>query len=240
MSVGTSRSSSKRGRGTLAAIGAAVVAAPLALLAVSAGPAGAADGAVWDRIAQCESGGNWHINTGNGYYGGLQFSAGSWRAHGGKAYASTADKASRAQQIAVATRLQRAQGWGAWPVCAARAGAYGEAPSAPKPSAPKKSAPKTSAPKKSAPKAWAPKKPAAKPFHQPAAQARDAVPVKAETRQAGTGGAGRGGEYTVRAGDTLSAVAEAHGTDWQSLYAANKAVIGGDPDLILPGQRLAL
>ncbi|PKV84922.1 transglycosylase family protein [Streptomyces sp. TLI_146] len=241
MSGCTSRSSSKRGRGTLAAIGAAVVAAPLALLAVSAGPAGAADGAVWDRIAQCESGGNWHINTGNGYYGGLQFSAGSWRAHGGGAYASTADRASRAQQIAVATRLQRAQGWGAWPVCAARAGAYGEAPSAPKPST-HKAKPKTA--HKSEPKR----------------EARDAGTHKAGTGQAGSGRVeakaapakaperpslrsdrdSRGGDYTVREGDTLSAIAQAHGTTWEALYAANKAVIGGDPDLIMPGERLAL
>ncbi|MFD9795338.1 transglycosylase family protein [Streptomyces sp. NPDC059070] len=233
MSVGTSRSSSGRGRGTAAVIAAAVAAAPLALLAVSAGPAGAADGAVWDRIAQCESGGNWHINTGNGYYGGLQFSAGSWRAHGGGAYASTADRASRAQQIAVATRLQRSQGWGAWPVCAARAGAYGDAPSAPKPSAPRKTAPKAwKAPEPAA-------KPAPKPFPKPGAKHFDAVPVATGSR-AEAPGSPSGGRYTVREGDTLSTVAQAHGTDWQSLYAANQAVIGGDPDLILPGQRLAL
>ncbi|MEU5433482.1 transglycosylase family protein [Streptomyces sp. NPDC020719] len=234
MSVGTSRSGSRRVRATAALIGAAVVAAPLALLAVSAGPAGAADGAVWDRIAQCESGGNWHISTGNGYYGGLQFSAGSWRAYGGGAYASTADRASRAQQIAVATRLQHAQGWGAWPSCSAVAGAYGSAPSAPKPSAPKpKSVSKT--------------------FHAPKSQPHKAESGKAETRQAQPERAAsaerpsvhadrsaRGGDYTVREGDTLSAIAAAHGTGWQTLYAANKAVIGADPNLILPGQRLAL
>ncbi|MFE9574584.1 transglycosylase family protein [Streptomyces sp. NPDC006692] len=87
-------------------------------------------GGMWDRIAQCESGGNWHINTGNGYYGGLQFAAGTWRAHGGGAYASTADRASRAQQIAIATKVQHSQGWGAWPVCSRQAGAYGSAPAA--------------------------------------------------------------------------------------------------------------
>ncbi len=77
---------------------------------------------VWDQLAQCESGGNWAINTGNGYSGGLQFAAGTWAAHGGTAYAPTASGASRAQQIAVAKRVQAAQGWGAWPACAARAG----------------------------------------------------------------------------------------------------------------------
>ncbi|GAA0624179.1 transglycosylase family protein [Streptomyces crystallinus] len=239
MSVGTSRSGSKRGRGTMAAIGAAVVAAPLALLAVSVGPASAADGAVWDRIARCESGGNWHINTGNGYYGGLQFSAGSWRAYGGGAYASTADRASRTQQIAVATRLQHAQGWGAWPVCAARAGAYGDPPSAPKPSGHKT---KTKTKTKTKPKA----EPRSAHEAQPKREARKATTGRAEAKalparapvRADRGA--RGGDYTVRAGDTLSAVAEAHGTTWEALYAANRAVIGGDPDLIVPGQRLAL
>ncbi|MEW2523105.1 transglycosylase family protein [Actinacidiphila alni] len=111
--------------------------APLAVVAAG-GKAAAADSGVWDRIAQCESGGNWHINTGNGYYGGLQFSASTWRAYGGGAYASTADRASREQQIAIATKVQRASGWGAWPVCSGRAGATGSAPSAdaPKPSKP--------------------------------------------------------------------------------------------------------
>ncbi|GAB1691071.1 transglycosylase family protein [Krasilnikovia sp. M28-CT-15] len=76
----------------------------------------------WDAIAQCESGGRWHINTGNGYYGGLQFSRRTWTGHGGAKYARTADKASRTQQIAVAERVLRTQGIGAWPVCGAKAG----------------------------------------------------------------------------------------------------------------------
>jgi hypothetical protein len=108
--------------------------APLAVMA-AAGKASAADSGVWDRIAQCESGGNWQINTGNGYYGGLQFSAGTWRAYGGAKYAPTANLASREQQIAIATKVQRASGWGAWPVCSGRAGASGTAPAAGTPSA---------------------------------------------------------------------------------------------------------
>jgi len=79
-------------------------------------------GSVWDRIAACESGGNWAINTGNGYYGGLQFSSSTWLGYGGGAYAPTANLASREQQIAIAERVQAAQGWGAWPVCSVRAG----------------------------------------------------------------------------------------------------------------------
>jgi uncharacterized protein YabE (DUF348 family) len=80
-----------------------------------------ASGSVWDRIAQCESGGNWHINTGNGFYGGLQFTLSTWRGYGGS---GMPQDASREQQIAVAERVQAAQGWGAWPVCSQKAGVY--------------------------------------------------------------------------------------------------------------------
>jgi len=75
---------------------------------------------VWDRLAQCESGGNWAINTGNGYYGGLQFSLGTWRAYGGSGYPH---QASRTTQIAIATKVRNAAGgYGAWPACAAKLG----------------------------------------------------------------------------------------------------------------------
>jgi hypothetical protein len=77
---------------------------------------------VWDQLARCESGGNWAINTGNGYYGGLQFSPSTWSAYGGGAYASTANLASREQQIAIAEKVQAAQGWGAWPSCSSQLG----------------------------------------------------------------------------------------------------------------------
>lgn len=81
-----------------------------------------ADGSVWDRLAQCESGGNWSINTGNGYHGGLQFSRSTWQAYGGGQYAPTADQATRSQQIAIAKKTQASQGWGAWPACTAKLG----------------------------------------------------------------------------------------------------------------------
>jgi uncharacterized protein YabE (DUF348 family) len=74
----------------------------------------------WDAVAQCESGGNWHINTGNGFYGGLQFDYGTWLSNGGGAYASRADLASREQQIAIATKLYNARGSSPWPVCGQR------------------------------------------------------------------------------------------------------------------------
>ena len=71
----------------------------------------------WDAVALCESGGNWSINTGNGYYGGLQFSASTWLAYGGGTYAPRADLATRSEQIAVAEQVLAAQGAGAWPTC---------------------------------------------------------------------------------------------------------------------------
>jgi len=81
----------------------------------------AAGQGVWDQIAQCESGGNWAINTGNGYSGGLQFSPSTWAAYGGQ-YAPDAAQASRDQQIAAAEKVLAAQGWGAWPSCSSKAG----------------------------------------------------------------------------------------------------------------------
>lgn len=124
----TSRPATSKGRGLLRAVvaGAVAIGAPLALV----GTANAAPASVWDKIAQCESGGNWHINTGNGYAGGLQFSPSTWAAYGGS---GSAANASREQQIAVAERVLAAQGWGAWPVCSQKAGAtgYSASPSAP-------------------------------------------------------------------------------------------------------------
>jgi len=85
-------------------------------------PASAASASTWDSVAQCESSGNWSINTGNGYYGGLQFSQSTWAASGGLQYAARADLASKAQQIAIAENTLAGQGWGAW-TCAASASA---------------------------------------------------------------------------------------------------------------------
>src|SRR6201994_3610043 len=82
-----------------------------------AGNAAAAPDSEWDRVASCESGGNWGINTGNGYLGGLQFTQGTWASHGGSEYAPSAHLATRDQQIAVAERVLASQGRGAWPVC---------------------------------------------------------------------------------------------------------------------------
>ncbi|WP_340381755.1 transglycosylase family protein [Streptomyces sp. SS7] len=232
----------RKTRKTAVLAGAALL-APLGLLAAT-GNAAAADGGVWDRIAQCESGGNWHINTGNGYYGGLQFSASTWRAYGGSAYAATADGASREQQIAVATKVQKSQGWGAWPVCSARAGATGSAPSTSGTSA------KSSSAKSSSTKSHSTASGSGKSGSGKSGSGRSSSGTKSGSSHTGASkapertttstsrGSGRG-DYTVRVGDTLSTIAAAHNTTWQRLYAANRTVIGNDPDLILPGQRLA-
>ncbi|MFF4955188.1 transglycosylase family protein [Streptomyces chattanoogensis] len=79
----------------------------------------------WGCVAKCESGGNWRANTGNGYYGGLQFGQRTWRHHGGLLYAPRADLATRDEQIAVAERVLATQGWGAWPTCSRRYGLSG-------------------------------------------------------------------------------------------------------------------
>jgi uncharacterized protein YabE (DUF348 family) len=85
----------------------------------SSGGSSTPSGSVWDKLAQCESGGNWSINTGNGYYGGLQFSLSTWRAYGGSGLPSDA---SREEQIAIAKKLQADAGWGAWPACSSKLG----------------------------------------------------------------------------------------------------------------------
>ena len=88
-----------------------------------AAPAPAApESDVWDQIAQCESGGNWSINVGNGYYGGLQMLGSTWQAYGGAEFAPRADLATREQQIVVAERIKADVGYGAWPACSRRLG----------------------------------------------------------------------------------------------------------------------
>jgi nucleoid-associated protein YgaU len=120
--AGRHRTPATPNRTTRALIGVsaagAVVAAPL----VVAAPAEAASARTWDRLAACESGGNWSINTGNGFYGGLQFTRSTWTGFGGGRYASRADHASRSAQIRIAEKVLDAQGWGAWPACSRKLG----------------------------------------------------------------------------------------------------------------------
>ena len=105
-----------------AALGSSALAAPVANAALSSSSLGslspnAVPASAWDQVAQCESGGDWHINTGNGYYGGLQFAPQTWVGFGGEKYAKTADRATREQQIDIAERVLAVQGPGAWPTC---------------------------------------------------------------------------------------------------------------------------
>jgi len=123
----------------LAVVGAVAAGAPLAL----AGTASAAPESAWDKLAQCESGGNWNINTGNGYYGGIQFNASTWKAYGGR---GMPHQASKAEQIAVAERTLAAQGWNAWPACSRKMGVRDHAAEPGKSAAP--TAKKASAPAK--------------------------------------------------------------------------------------------
>ena len=212
--------------GAVLARAAGVTAVGAAIPVLTAGTGHAAAPGVWQKVAACESSGDWSAATGNGYSGGLQFSASTWSAYGGDRYAPSASEATEAQQIAVAQRVLAAQGPGAWPVCSVRAGltrsngvATATTPAA-KPAtakAPAKKAPTAKAPAKKAP--TKPTTPTAKkPVHATAKVAR----------------------HTVRAGETLSGVAEQLGVPggWQPLYAQNRAVVGADPNLIRPGERL--
>ncbi|ALV40728.1 transglycosylase [Pseudarthrobacter sulfonivorans] len=215
---------------TAARRGVAVAAISAAGLALSVTAANAAtDGATWDSLAQCESGGNWATNTGNGYSGGLQFSASTWAAYGGTG--SAAD-ASREQQIAVAEQVQASQGWGAWPSCAAELGLSGGGgttavtpQSAPVQSAPVQ-VPVESVPVQ-APVEQAPAVPAAT---DAVTAPQHAAPVELS-----------GETYTLEPGDTLSTVADKLGVEggWQSLADANLDTIA-NPDLVFSGQVLQL
>lgn len=145
MSRGKHRKSNAATR-TIARVAVAGVAIG-APFAIAAAPASASPD--WDAIAQCESGGNWSINTGNGYSGGLQFSPGTWRANGGS---GSAAGASREEQIRVAENVLKSQGIGAWPVCGKRGGGGHAAPvKKAAPAKAKKATPAKKAPKQTAP-----------------------------------------------------------------------------------------
>ncbi|MBB1500410.1 transglycosylase family protein [Propioniciclava sp. MC1683] len=190
---------------------------------------------VWDAVAQCESGGNWSINTGNGYYGGLQFSASTWKAFGGHQYASNAHLATKAQQIAIAQKTLAAQGPGAWPTCSKKAGLT---KAETKKAAPKKAETEKAAPEKAETKKAAPKKAETKKA-APKASIQQTAPKRATTVKSV---ATTGKRFiTVKAGDTLSQLAATHGVQggWKTLWSLNQAEIS-NPDLIFVGQEIAI
>ena len=235
------------------AIGGAVAAT------MSMPAANAVDGATWDALAQCESGGNWSINTGNGFYGGLQFTQQSWNGVGMSGSPATA---TRAQQIEAGERLLAIQGWGAWPACSAKLGLYGKTGAAPTyteptttvaaqsqtqqtytapaaqvaPAAPAaQAAPAAVEAPAAAPAApVAPAAPAVEAPAAPAAAPAVEAPVAAAPKVAA-------GTYTVVPGDSLSLIAAKLGVagGYQAIAAANTDIIY-NVDLIFPGQVLTI
>ena len=238
---------------------AALAIGGVAAATMSMPAANAVDGATWDALAQCESGGNWSINTGNGFYGGLQFTQQSWNGVGMSGSPATA---SRAQQIEAGERLLAIQGWGAWPACSAKLGLYGKTGAAPTyteptttvaaqsqtqqtytapaaqaaPAAPVAQAAPAAVEAPAAPAAQAApaavEAPAAAPA-APAVEAPAAAPVAAPKAAAGT--------YTVVPGDSLSLIAAKLGVagGYQAIAAANTDIIY-NVDLIFPGQVLTI
>jgi resuscitation-promoting factor RpfA len=220
----------------LAGVTGAAVAAPL----MAAGNASAATASEWDAVAQCESGGNWSINTGNGFYGGLQFSASTWAAYGGTAYASTANQATKAQQIAVAEKVLGSQGKGAWPVCGTglSSAAYnGSAPSTGSTGSSSSTGSSTGSSSSSST--------ATRSADQQAAtrSTERTAPKASKTVTTPTGKKVKkgDGEYKVVTGDSLSAIAAKHHVagGWQKLFELNKDIVE-DANLIYPGQQLHL
>ncbi|MFJ5229231.1 transglycosylase family protein [Kitasatospora sp. NPDC088391] len=252
----------KRNRVRAAVVGGALLAAPVAGL-VTANTASAADVSTWDKVAQCESTGNWSINTGNGFYGGLQFTSSTWAAFGGTAYAAQANQATKAQQIAVAEKVLASQGPGAWPVCSVKAGlTKGGAAAQVDTSAPSSSnsskstsgstnnsnsaagsnsAKSNNAAKDNNAKASRSETRAQAPKAVQDAPKQDTKSAKSTQSAPAAGNTAKSGKtYTVKAGDTLSSIAGGLGVDWHNLYNGNTGVVGGNPDLIYPGQVLSV
>ncbi|MEY9845457.1 LysM repeat protein [Streptacidiphilus sp. BW17] len=232
------RTNQARRLATVAGVAGAGIALPL----VGTSSAFAASTSTWDAVAQCESTGNWSINTGNGYFGGLQFSQSTWDAYGGQQYASSADQASKDQQIAVAEKVLADQGPGAWPVCGPQAGLTQGGP-----------APVISTSGSSSSGSSSNSSTASSDSGQAQAGSEDsdggssAAPstAAASTSAVGTpaSGATAGAtEYTVVSGDWLSTIAESHHVSggWQELYQLNKATLTQGPNLIFPGEHLQL
>ncbi|MFE1264785.1 transglycosylase family protein [Streptomyces albogriseolus] len=211
----------------IAGVAGAAVAGPL----MASGTASAATASEWDAVAQCESGGNWSINTGNGYYGGLQFSASTWAAYGGTQYAATADQATKAQQIEIAEKVLAGQGKGAWPVCgtglsnAAYNGSSAEG----------------SLQESGSTEARESEQKASRSAERPAAPAEQKAEKKTVTTPTGKKVEKGDGEYKVVKGDTLSSIAAEHDVKggWAKLFELNDDIVD-NADLIYPGQQLHL
>ncbi|MDD7925134.1 transglycosylase family protein [Actinomycetospora chibensis] len=217
------------GRATLAVVAAGAPVVPAALLAA---PAAHAD-TDWDALAECESSGNWAINTGNGFGGGLQFTDSTWRSFGGS---GQPEDASREEQIQVAERVKAEQGMNAWPTCSKKTGNTDDSPNSSVPSAGSSddsgSGSGTSSDSDSDSDSAS-----ASGDSDSGSSSDDATPDARTVRT--TPASGSAGSYTVKAGDTLSSIAASHGATWRTLAQANPDV-ATDPNLIFPGQTLTM
>ncbi|MEV7886067.1 transglycosylase family protein [Streptomyces sp. NPDC002817] len=207
----------------LAGVTGVAIAAPL----MAAGNASAATASEWDAVAQCESGGNWAISTGNGYYGGLQFSASTWAAYGGTSYAAQANQATKAQQIEIAEKVLAGQGKGAWPSCGVGLSSASYNGSGSSGSGSSSDSGSDSSTRSS-------EQQASRSSERPAAKKTVTTPTGKKVKKGD-------GEYKVVKGDTLSSIAEEHDVKggWQKLFKLNKDIIS-DADFIYPGQQLHL
>ncbi|MGO3089689.1 MAG: transglycosylase family protein [Galactobacter sp.] len=229
-------------------VGGTAALALVAGSALAAAPANASpvSADVWDKVAQCESGGNWSINTGNGYHGGLQFSQQTWNAHGGT---GSAANASKAQQKNIAKKVLKSQGPGAWPHCskaagltrsnggAASAGAATQQAPVQKRATTNYSNQKVQRTAKQTPVQQRTVQQA--PVRQQSAAKHVAPAVQAPT-VAKTDAKGSGKFVTVKSGDTLGKIADSNNVkNWVDLYSVNADEVS-DPNLILVGQKLEL
>ncbi|WP_371101505.1 transglycosylase family protein [Streptomyces sp. PU_AKi4] len=219
----------------VAGVASAAVAAPL----MAAGSASAATASEWDTVAQCESGGNWSINTGNGYYGGLQFSASTWAAYGGTQYASTADQASKAQQIEIAEKVLAGQGKGAWPVCGTGLSNAAYTGSSANDSGSSQSTGSTGTRETEQKASRSAERPATEQKSEQKAERK--AEEKTVTTPTGEKVEKGDGEYKVVKGDTLSSIAAEHDVEggWAELFELNDDIVD-HADLIYPGQQLHL
>ncbi|MFE1800730.1 transglycosylase family protein [Streptomyces sp. NPDC059517] len=230
-SKGKHRRPSKATRiATLAGVTTAAVAVPL----MGATGASAATASEWDTVAQCESGGNWSINTGNGYYGGLQFSSSTWAAYGGSSYASTADQASKSQQIAVAEKVLASQGKGAWPSCGVGLSGASTGGSTAPSGSDSSSGSNQSTTQPQQQNSQSSEERASRSQERPAAKKTVETPTGKKVKKGD-------GEYKVVKGDTLSEIAakEKVKGGWAKLYKLNDDIVD-DADFIFPGQQLHL
>ncbi|MFJ8991738.1 transglycosylase family protein [Streptomyces sp. NPDC102279] len=297
-------------------VAAGVAGSAIAIPLLGASSASAADGTTWDRVAECESGGAWSADNGNGYYGGLQLTQDNWERYGGREYAQSPDQASRSQQIAVAEKVLDSQGLVAWPTCGplsglskssaevdvdtgmgddagdsgssglstspssspstessrssdssgssdtaspevtentAKSGDSQDADSSDKATADASKSGKSDKSGRSGTSSEASGDASAAPGRHRGSADEDATDAATDGRTDSASGrhASRGSDdardagddtYVVRAGDSLWTIADDLDVTggWADLYAANEKTVGIDPDLILPGQSLAV